>query len=55
MVPEVEEWPEFFSLPVLMLMIITLLNDGTLCAIGYDNAVAHQLPEKWGRGLASDF
>jgi len=46
-VPDVVDWPLFFSLPVLMLMIITLLNDGTLCCIGYDNAVAHQLPEKW--------
>jgi H+-transporting ATPase len=46
-VPDQMEWPLFFSLPVLMLMIITLLNDGTLCCIGYDNAVAHQLPEKW--------
>jgi H+-transporting ATPase len=46
-VPGVVDWPLFFSLPVLMLMIITLLNDGTLCCIGYDNAVAHQLPEKW--------
>jgi hypothetical protein len=34
------EWPVFFSLPVLMLMLITLLNDGTLIAIGYDNAEA---------------
>eukprot|EP00668_Euglena_longa_P006323 GGOE01007532.1.p1 GENE.GGOE01007532.1~~GGOE01007532.1.p1 ORF type:complete len:984 (-),score=237.59 GGOE01007532.1:877-3756(-) len=46
-IADIKEWPEFFSLPVLMLMIITLLNDGTLCCIGYDNAVAHPLPEKW--------
>ena len=26
-------------MPVLMLMLITLLNDGTLIAIGYDNVV----------------
>ena len=31
------EWPGFFHMPVLMLMLITLLNDGTLIAIGYDN------------------
>eukprot|EP00123_Amoebidium_parasiticum_P015103 comp22787_c0_seq2/m.35684 comp22787_c0_seq2/g.35684 ORF comp22787_c0_seq2/g.35684 comp22787_c0_seq2/m.35684 type:complete len:1075 (-) comp22787_c0_seq2:451-3675(-) len=30
-------WPDFFSLPVLMLMLITLLNDGTLISVGYDN------------------
>lgn len=41
------EWPHFFALPVLMLMLITLLNDGTLIAIGYDNAVARQEPEQW--------
>jgi H+-transporting ATPase len=28
------EWPDFFSMPVLMLMLITLLNDGTLISIG---------------------
>ncbi|KAG1661530.1 hypothetical protein FOA52_000040 [Chlamydomonas sp. UWO 241] len=36
--PEVtgdEPWPEFFSLPVIMLMLITILNDGTLISIGY--------------------
>ncbi len=27
-------WPDFFQLPVLMLMLITLLNDGTLISIG---------------------
>jgi H+-transporting ATPase len=36
-------------MPVLMLMLITLLNDGTLIAIGYDNVVAKQMPEKWNR------
>jgi len=41
------EWPKYFSLPVLMLMIITVLNDGTLCSIGYDNATASHLPERW--------
>jgi H+-transporting ATPase len=28
-------------------MLITLLNDGTLIAIGYDNVVPRQTPEKW--------
>jgi len=41
------EWPKFFRLPVLMLMLITLLNDGTLISIGYDNVHASQTPEKW--------
>jgi len=30
-----------------MLMLITLLNDGTLIAIGYDNVVPRTTPEKW--------
>ena len=36
-------------MPVLMLMLITLLNDGTLIAIGYDNVIPSQTPEKWNR------
>jgi len=41
------EWPPFFHMPVLMLMLITLLNDGTLITIGYDLAVAPLTPPKW--------
>ena len=47
--PDSQDWPDFFHMPVLMLMLITLLNDGTLIAIGYDNVVAQQMPEKWNR------
>eukprot|EP00245_Coleochaete_scutata_P008875 TRINITY_DN27_c0_g1_i1.p1 TRINITY_DN27_c0_g1~~TRINITY_DN27_c0_g1_i1.p1 ORF type:complete len:978 (-),score=232.32 TRINITY_DN27_c0_g1_i1:433-3366(-) len=39
--------PTFFELPVLMLMLITLLNDGTLITIGYDHVIPSQRPEKW--------
>jgi len=39
--------PEFFNLPVLMFMLITLLNDGTLMAIGYDRVVPQPRPQKW--------
>ena len=42
-----EDWPEFFHMPVLMLMLITLLNDGTLITIAYDYAEASTLPNKW--------
>lgn len=38
---------EFFHIPVLMLMLITLLNDGTLMAIGYDNAIPSDRPQRW--------
>jgi H+-transporting ATPase len=41
------EWPPFFHMPVLMLMLITLLNDGTLITIGYDIAVAPKTPPTW--------
>lgn len=45
--PDSKEWPPFFHMPVLMLMLITLLNDGTLITIGYDNAEAPRTPPKW--------
>lgn len=45
--PDTHEWPPFFHMPVLMLMLITLLNDGTLITIGYDYAVAPRTPPKW--------
>ena len=45
--PDNQEWPDFFHMPVLMLMLITLLNDGTLITIGYDNAIAQSTPPKW--------
>lgn len=44
---ELPVWPEFFHMPVLMLMLITLLNDGTLIAIGYDNVTPPKTPVKW--------
>jgi H+-transporting ATPase len=40
-------WPDFFSLPVIFLMIITVINDGTLVSIGYDHARASKYPERW--------
>jgi len=45
--PNAEEWPSYFSLPVIYLMIITLINDGTLISIGYDHAVPSKSPERW--------
>eukprot|EP00596_Hydrurales_sp_CCMP1899_P003690 CAMPEP_0119049444 /NCGR_PEP_ID=MMETSP1177-20130426/64741_1 /TAXON_ID=2985 /ORGANISM="Ochromonas sp, Strain CCMP1899" /LENGTH=777 /DNA_ID=CAMNT_0007026693 /DNA_START=155 /DNA_END=2485 /DNA_ORIENTATION=+ len=45
--PDDEPWPAFFRLPVIMLMLITLLNDGTLIAIGYDNVTPQLSPEVW--------
>jgi H+-transporting ATPase len=45
--PDAHEWPSYFHMPVLMLMLITLLNDGTLIAIGYDRVIPRLTPEKW--------
>jgi H+-transporting ATPase len=45
--PDDTAWPDFFHMPVLMLMLITLLNDGTLIAIGYDRVQAPKTPVKW--------
>ncbi|PBJ70409.1 P-type H+-ATPase [Trypanosoma cruzi cruzi] len=38
---------QFFHLPVLMFMLITLLNDGCLMTIGYDRVVPSKLPQRW--------
>lgn len=35
------------AVPVLLLMLITLLNDGTLISIGYDHVHPSNMPEKW--------
>lgn len=40
-------WPSFFHMPVMMLMLITLLNDGTLIAIGYDYVLPPSKPTLW--------
>eukprot|EP00605_Chrysophyceae_sp_TOSAG23-4_P002149 GSChrysophyteH1.ASY1.ANO1.2377.1 assembled CDS len=37
----------FFSLPVLLMLLITVLNDGTLISIAYDSAVPSESPEHW--------
>jgi H+-transporting ATPase len=39
--------PIFFSLPVIFLMIITVINYGTLISIGYDHDVPSKFPERW--------
>eukprot|EP00899_Mesostigma_viride_P020054 jgi/Mesvir1/2804/Mv13910-RA.2 len=46
--PEDEhDWPEYFELPVIALVIITLLNDGGCISIAYDNVIPSEFPEKW--------
>eukprot|EP00039_Didymoeca_costata_P032203 m.37061 g.37061 ORF g.37061 m.37061 type:complete len:948 (+) comp9237_c0_seq2:248-3091(+) len=40
-------YPTYFHVPVLFLMLITLLNDGCLLTIGYDNVTPSKHPAKW--------
>jgi len=39
--------PDTFALPVIVLVIITVLNDGTIISIAYDRVTVSQKPEKW--------
>eukprot|EP00658_Telonema_sp_P-2_P083326 TRINITY_DN8996_c0_g1_i1.p1 TRINITY_DN8996_c0_g1~~TRINITY_DN8996_c0_g1_i1.p1 ORF type:complete len:1094 (-),score=361.29 TRINITY_DN8996_c0_g1_i1:311-3592(-) len=41
------DWPEYFALPVIALVTITILNDGTIISIAYDNVEASLQPEEW--------
>lgn len=45
--PDPIDWPSYFFMPVLLLMLITVLNDGTLISIAYDDAMPSDVPEKW--------
>uniref|UniRef100_A0A7S3FK65 Uncharacterized protein n=1 Tax=Prasinoderma singulare TaxID=676789 RepID=A0A7S3FK65_9VIRI len=37
----------YFNLPVMALVLITILNDGTIISIAYDHVVPSPRPEKW--------
>ena len=39
--------PNTFSLPVVALVIITVLNDGTIISIAYDKVTVSKKPDKW--------
>ena len=39
--------PDVFALPVITLVIITVLNDGTIISIAYDRVTVSQKPEHW--------
>jgi hypothetical protein len=45
--PDDPEYPHFFKMPVLMLILITVLNDGTLISVAYDHVNPSHHPEKW--------
>lgn len=38
---------QYFHLPVIMFMLITLLNDGCLMTIGYDHVIPSDKPQVW--------
>ena len=40
-------FPEFWSMPVVSLIVITVLNDGTIVSIAYDRAKASTRPLYW--------
>jgi len=44
---ENETRPQFFNLPVMALVVITILNDGTIISIAYDNVIPSTRPERW--------
>ena len=39
--------PSYFKIPVIALVLITILNDGTIISIAYDNVKPSALPEQW--------
>jgi H+-transporting ATPase len=39
--------PASFTLPVIALVLITILNDGTIITIAYDKVVPHHAPQQW--------
>ena len=43
--------PNTFALPVIAIVIITLLNDGTIISIAYDRVTVSKKPEKWNLPL----
>lgn len=53
--PNDETYPHFFKMPVLMLILITVLNDGTLISVAYDHVKPSHLPEKWNLKVGVGF
>jgi len=42
-----DDWEEYFFIPVLAIVTITLLNDGTIISVAYDNVEASLQPQYW--------
>ncbi len=47
----VEQWPRTFIVPLIALIIITVLNDGSIISIAYDRVQPAKHPEVWNLGL----
>lgn len=43
----IQQVAPYFKLPVIALVLITILNDGTIISIAYDNVVPSKKPENW--------
>jgi H+-transporting ATPase len=43
--------PEFFDLPVIALVTIVILNDGTIISVAFDNVDASRQPEVWNMSV----
>jgi H+-transporting ATPase len=46
-----EDVPSSFALTVLTIVIIVILNYGTIILIAYDNVTVSEKPEKWNLNL----
>ncbi|CAG9327110.1 unnamed protein product [Blepharisma stoltei] len=46
-----DDVPNTFALPVIAIVLITVLNDGTIISIAYDKVTVSQKPEKWNLTL----
>jgi len=46
---ESDEFPTF-TLPAIVLVILTILNDGTIISISYDFVIPANIPQKWAAG-----
>merc|ERR1712159_455009 len=42
-----DAWPQHFALPVIALVTITILNDGTIISVAFDNVMTSKAPEEW--------
>ncbi len=40
-------WPTYFSVPVVALVTITILNDGTIISVAFDNVNVGKDPQTW--------